>query len=180
MLTDAAVTMNGGFVEVDNRSLIGNHSYEAQTCVALIPRPARKRGFSCFSGSALTYIAYLDEFGHIGPYMGLDDPQHNDSPVFGLAGLMIPVDEVRNFGTWFYQRKCELLKFEIARSDKHPSVWEKKGSALYTVRNVETYRELRNFTNRLFNKIQTLGGFAFMYAQFAQSAADGLDVAKVT
>ena len=104
-------------------------------------------------GEALTYISYLDEFGHIGPYIGRDHSQHNDSPVFGLAGLVLPVDEVRNFGTWFYQRKCELLKFEIDRSEKHPSVWEKKGSALYTVRNVETYQELRRFTNRLFNKI---------------------------
>jgi len=125
-----------------------------------------------FLGCALTYIAYLDEFGHIGPYISRDDPQHNDSPVFGLAGLVIPVEEVRNFGTWFYQRKCELLKFEIDRSDMHPSVWEKKGSALYTVRNVKTYRELRNFTNRLFNKIKTLGGFAFYVGQGKHDAPD--------
>ena len=103
-------------------------------------------------GIALTCIAYLDEFGHIGPYISRDDPQHNDSPVFGLAGLVLPIEEVRNFGTWFYQRKCELLKFEIDRSDLHPSVWEKKGSALYTVRNVRAYRELRSFTNLMFNK----------------------------
>lgn len=121
---------------------------------------------------ALTYIAYLDEFGHIGPYISRDDPQHNDSPVFGLAGLVLPLDEVRNFGTWFYQRKCELLKFEIDRSDLHPSVWEKKGSALYTVRNVERYRELRNFTNRLFNKIKTLDGFAFYVGQGKHDSPD--------
>lgn len=123
----------------------------------------------------MTYIAYLDEFGHIGPYIGRDDPQHNDSPVFGLAGLVLPVDEVRNFGTWFYQRKCELLKLEIDRSEKHPSVWEKKGSALYTVRNVETYQELRRFTNRLFNKIEELGGFAFYVGQCKRDAPDDHD-----
>lgn len=125
-----------------------------------------------FLGIALTYIAYLDEFGHIGPYINRNDPRHNDSPVFGLAGLVLPVEEVRNFGTWFYQRKCELLKFEIDQSNMHPSVWEKKGSALYTVRNVETYRELRNFTNRLFNKIGTLGGFAFYVGQGKHDTPD--------
>lgn len=109
----------------------------------------------------MTYVAYLDEFGHIGPYVARDDPKHNDSPVFGLAGLVLPINEVRTFGTWFYQRKCELLDFEIRRAGNHPATWEKKGSALYTVRNVEKYRELRSFTNRFLNKIGNIGGFTF-------------------
>ena len=88
----------------------------------------------------MTYIAYLDEFGHIGPYISRDDPKHNDSPVFGLAGLVLPIEEVRSFGTWFYQRKSELLAFEIERSGTPAAIWEKKGSALYTVKNVETYQ----------------------------------------
>ena len=69
----------------------------------------------------MTYIAYLDEFGHIGPYVQRSDPKHNSSPVFGLAGFVMPVDEVRGFGTWFFQRKCQLLGFEIQRSGKHPA-----------------------------------------------------------
>ena len=109
----------------------------------------------------MTYFAYLDEFGHIGPYVSKQDPKHNDSPVFGLAGFVLPAEEVRGFGTWFFQRKCELLAFEIKRSDKHPAQWEKKGSALYTVPNVTCYPELRVFTNRLLNKIGRLGGFVF-------------------
>lgn len=109
----------------------------------------------------MTYIAYLDEFGHIGPYISKDDPKHNDSPVFGLAGMVLPIEEVRGFGTWFFQRKCELLDFEIKRSGEHPATWEKKGSSLYTVQNVEKYAELRKFTFRLLNKIQNLGGFVF-------------------
>ena len=109
----------------------------------------------------MTYIAYLDEFGHVGPYIARTDPRHNDSPVFGLAGFVMPVDEVRGFGTWFFQRKCELLDFEIQRSGEHPAVWEKKGSSLYTVRNVERYPELRKMTNRLLNKIEAVGGRIF-------------------
>ena len=106
-----------------------------------------------------TYLAYLDEFGHVGPYINRHHPRHNDSPVFGFAGLILPVDEVRGFGTWFFQRKCELLKFEVERSGEHPAHWEKKGSSLYTTVNVERYPQLRMFTNRLFNKIETIGGF---------------------
>ncbi len=109
----------------------------------------------------MTYFAYLDEFGHIGPYVGRQDPIHNDSPVFGLAGFVLPSEEVRRFGTWFFQRKCELLAFEIDRSRQHPARWEKKGSSLYTVTNVTRYAELRKFTNRLLNKIVALDGSVF-------------------
>lgn len=109
----------------------------------------------------MTYIAYLDEFGHIGPYISRDDPKYNDSPVFGLAGFVIPASTVREFGTWFFQRKCELLDFEIKRSGKHPALWEKKGASLFTVANVEKYPELRRFTNKLFKKIESLDGFIF-------------------
>ena len=107
----------------------------------------------------MTYFAYLDEFGHIGPYLGRQHPRHNDSPVFGFAGLVLPVNEVRGFGTWFFQSKCRLLDFELQRSGEHPAQWEKKGSSLYTVTNVARYRELRTFTNRMLNKIEAVGGF---------------------
>lgn len=109
----------------------------------------------------LTYIAYLDEFGHIGPYVARTDPKYKESPVFGLAGIVLPTDEVRGFGTWFFQRKCELLKWEIERSGTHPAIWEKKGASLYTVHNVAEYAELRKFTNRFLNKIRSVGGFVF-------------------
>ena len=117
----------------------------------------------------MTHIAYLDEFGHIGPYIARAHPRHNDSPVFGLAGFVLPLDEVRNFATWFFQRKCHLLDYEIARSGEHPALWEKKGSSLYTARNVSAYPELRKFTNRLFNKIAAIDGFVF-YVGIAKTA----------
>ena len=118
----------------------------------------------------MTYFAYLDEFGHIGPYISRADPRYKDSPVFGLAGFVLPAAEVRGFGTWFFQRKCELLKFEIERSGQHPTVWEKKGASLFTVKNVTKYRELRNFTNRFLTKLKKLGGFVF-YVGIKKTAA---------
>ena len=109
----------------------------------------------------MTYFAYLDEFGHIGPYVSRRDRRYKDSPVFGLAGFVLASEVVRGFGTWFFRRKCELLEFEINRSGKHPALWEEKRASLYIVKNVTRYAELRNFTNRLFNKIEALGGFVF-------------------
>lgn len=117
----------------------------------------------------MTYLVYLDEFGHIGPFVSRSHAKYNESPVFGLAGFALPQSAVRGFGTWFFQRKCELLKFEIDRSGKHPAVWEKKGSSLYTVTNVAKYPELRKLTFRIFNKINELGGFVF-YVGVAKTA----------
>jgi len=57
----------------------------------------------------MTHFAYLDEFGHIGPYVSRADRRYKESPVFGLAGFVLPSDQVRGFGTWFFQRKCDLL-----------------------------------------------------------------------
>ena len=111
--------------------------------------------------ASVTYFAYLDEFGHIGPYVSKKHPKYKESPVFGLAGFILPSKRVRNFGTWFFQRKLELLSYEINDSEKHPANWEKKGSSLYTVKNVNKYEDLRHFTNRLFNKVKELDGFIF-------------------
>ena len=118
------------------------------------------RAFVCL-GLWMTYFAYLDEFGHIGPYVTRFDSKYHQSPVFGLAGFVMPADEVRGFGTWFYKRKCEFLASEIDRSKTHPAQWEKKGASLYTANNVKRYRELRQLTNRLLNKIKRCDGFVF-------------------
>jgi len=47
----------------------------------------------------MLYIAHLDEFGHIGPYISREDPSYNDSPVFGLGGMILPYDKTRSFAT---------------------------------------------------------------------------------
>lgn len=125
-----------------------------------------------YLGRKLTYIAYLDEFGHIGPYISHHAEKYNESPVFGLAGYVLPVDQVRGFGTWFYQRKCQLLDWEIKRSGQPAYLWEKKGAALYTVANVTQYPELRQFTNRFLNKIRTCGGFTFYVGTKKRTAPD--------
>ena len=57
----------------------------------------------------MTYLAYLDEFRHVGPYASKADPKYRESPLFGPARFVLPTEEVRGFGTWFFQRKCQLL-----------------------------------------------------------------------
>jgi hypothetical protein len=107
------------------------------------------------------YFAYLDEFGHIGPYVGRAHPKYNESPIFGLGGILLPAGEVRGFATWFYQLKSRLLSWEIEQSGQASYLWEKKGSQLYTTQNILAYRELRVATNRLLNHLRSLGGCCF-------------------
>lgn len=110
-------------------------------------------------------IAYLDEFGHIGPYIARDHEKYQESPVFGLGGFIIPSEKAREFSTWFYQRKNQLLAWELGQSGKHPAYFEKKGSSLYTAQNVERYAELTRFTNRLYNSIPKFQAQVFFVGQ---------------
>lgn len=104
------------------------------------------------------YVVYLDEFGHIGPFISRNHETHKTSPVFGFGGFVLPVEAVRDFAIYFYQLKCRLLKLELERQGSPAYRWEKKGAQLYTVRNVQKYRELRTATARLLNQITRLGG----------------------
>jgi hypothetical protein len=71
---------------------------------------------------------YLDEFGHIGPFMSRAGPRYNECPVFGLAGVILPEDAIRPFATKFLQLKQHIFKDEIKKSGKLASHWEKHGS----------------------------------------------------
>jgi len=128
---------------------------------SLIPRPARKCGPSRNWMCSIHFHVYLDEFGHIGPFISRTHPRHNTSPVFGLGGFLLPSEKIRAFATWFYQLKCHLLAFEISRDGVPPYQWEKKGAALFTTKNILKYRELRGATFRLFNRIEKDGGIVF-------------------
>ena len=113
----------------------------------------------------MLYIGYLDEFGHDGPYLSRNHPNHKTHPVFGLGGFVLPATNVRDFAHFFFNQKKLLLDYEIKKSNEHPARWEKKGSALYTVTNINKYRQLRVTTNRLLSKIRALGGWCFYYGQ---------------
>lgn len=107
----------------------------------------------------MLYVAYMDEFGHVGPYLNHSHEKHKTHPVFGLGGLVLPYTQVRPFSSFFFNLKKNLLEFELERSGEHPAKWEKKGSALYTIKNIEKYRQLRQATFRILNKIRKMDGF---------------------
>ena len=110
------------------------------------------------------YIAYLDEFGHIGPYISRTDERFHESPIFGFGGILLPASEVRSFATWFYQLKNNLLSYEVEQAKEVGTPlfrMEKKGASLYTTRNIENYPELRRATFRILNHIDHIGGKIF-------------------
>ena len=77
-------------------------------------------------------FVYLDEFGHIGPFMSRTSLRYNESPVFGLAGIILPEDAIRPFATKFLQLKEHVFRIEIAKSKQLGSQWEKHGSDIFT------------------------------------------------
>lgn len=114
------------------------------------------------------YFAYLDEFGHDGPFVSREHPRYGASPVFGLAGFVMPADNVRHFGSWVFQNKCRLFQWEIDRAQKLAWEWEKKGSRFYTIKNIKQYYHpyhLRNFTIRFLKTIKHLDGFVFYFGR---------------
>lgn len=110
------------------------------------------------------YVAYLDEFGHVGQFVSRNHPKYKTHPAFGFAGLVLPASEIREFAIYFYKAKCQLLKYDLANDNPRnlPAYqWEKKGSQLYALRNVTQYEQLRRTTFRLLNHIEKIGGYVF-------------------
>lgn len=111
-------------------------------------------------------IAYIDEFGHVGPYIGPDHAKYNVHPVFGYGGFVIPEVEVRRFGGFFEYVKENLLRPEIEASGKHPRQWEKKGASLLTTKNYGKYAdEMVPALKRLSRRLIDSGGELFFFGQ---------------
>ena len=128
------------------------------------PAIARASAFLRYVPSML--IAYLDEFGHIGPYVSREHPKHKTHPAFGYAGFVLPVDSVRSFGGFFEFSKEKLLHYEIQRANAHPRRWEKKGSALLTTRNHTSYgSEIVPTLRRLHTRLRAEGGHPVYFGQ---------------
>lgn len=127
------------------------------------------------------YVAYLDEFGHVGQYVSRSHAQFKTSPVFGLGGVLLPATQVREFAIFFYQLKCQLLAWDLVNENPRnlPAYqWEKKGSKLYTVRNITQYRTLRQSTFRLLNHIRKIGGHVFYAGEYKSAPPDRHDATE--
>ncbi|ATG47693.1 hypothetical protein CEW89_08980 [Celeribacter ethanolicus] len=111
------------------------------------------------------YFAYLDEFGHIGPYISRSSKKHNESPVFGLAGIILPENAIRPFATYFLKQKEFAFSFEIEKSGKMAAKWEKKGTSFIRPKPLQEYVEMRRLLHRILNKVDDLGGNVFYYGR---------------
>lgn len=120
-------------------------------------------------------LAYLDEFGHNGPYFGRDHDRHNCSPVFGLAGILLPESAVREFGSFFLKRKTELLAGEIERSGKPAYAWEKKGTNLFTAKSIVLYPEIRRTAFRALGRLGGCGGNVFFCGREKQRGREDVN-----
>ncbi len=123
------------------------------------------RASACLGGCVSTNFVYLDEFGHIGPYMSRSNPRYNESPVFGLAGIILPETAIRPFATRFLQLKQHLFKREIEKANTIGALWEKKGTEIFTTKHVAKYRHYRATGFRLINDIRNCGGKIFYYGR---------------
>lgn len=107
-------------------------------------------------------IAYLDEFGHVGPYVSRDHAKYKDHPVFGYAGYIIPAQHARYFGAEFLWVKRTLFKTEIEQ-DSNPAQWERKGAEYFSTGSITKRPEqVRAFTG-LVTKLVAHGGNLFYY-----------------
>lgn len=110
-------------------------------------------------------FVYLDEFGHIGPFMSRTAPKYNESPVFGLAGVILPEDAIRPFATRFLKLKEHIFKDEIKQSGKISGEWEKKGTHIFTAQQLARYPHFKSTGFRLINYIRDCHGKIFYYGR---------------
>jgi len=111
------------------------------------------------------FFVYLDEFGHIGPFVSRTNLTYNESPIFGLAGIILPEQSVRVFATKILQLKEFMFDSEIARSGKISQIWEKKGRDIFRPRAVSKYQSLRSCGFRLLNYLRDCDGSIFYYGR---------------
>jgi hypothetical protein len=141
------------------------------TCAALVPGPA-----PLVRASEFMHFVYLDEFGHIGPYLSRQSPKHCESPVFGLAGIILPDHAVRPFASYFLQMKAKTFAADIATAKKMPAKWEKKGTSFIRPKPLREYVEARRVVKRVLAKIDHLGGHIFYYGrEKKQGVLEGLN-----
>jgi len=111
-------------------------------------------------------VAYLDEFGHVGPYISPTHRKYNDHPIFGYGGYIIPASQIRSFGSSFERVKDKHFKTEIQAAGAHPRRWEKKGSDLLTEGSWSLRRqEIKRKFSYLSARLKQCGGEFFYYGE---------------
>lgn len=87
-------------------------------------------------------MVFLDEFGHIGPFVSKNHEKYKTSPIFGVSGFILDVDQVRDLAHWFHKLKEATFERDIELAGANSSVWEKKGNSLFTSGRVHKNKRL--------------------------------------
>jgi len=97
--------------------------------------------------------------------MSRHSKRYNESPVFGLAGIILPEGAIRPFATRFLQLKDHVFRTEIKNSGTIAQHWEKHGTDIFTPKQVARYPHFRSTGARLMNYIRDCGGRVFYYGR---------------
>lgn len=111
------------------------------------------------------HFVYLDEFGHIGPYVSRISKKNNESPVFGVAGIILPENAIRPFATFFLKHKENNFAGDLRDNSKKAYKWEKKGTSFIRPSVMQQYPEARRTLHRVMKKVDDLGGHIFYYGR---------------
>ena len=90
-------------------------------------------------------LAYIDETGEPGAYVGPEHSRYRTSAAFGYAGFMVPEAAARDAGARFQCEKSILFSTEIGDLE-HPGRWERKGASIFRPKTLELFpQQLRVF-----------------------------------
>jgi len=98
-----------------------------------------------------TYAVYLDEFGHDGPFLSRSHIKYNTSPVFGLGGFLIPIENARSLSAFYFNLKKQVFERELSFVE-NKAHWRKKGGDFLTPNNMKS-KETRRVFKRIIKKI---------------------------
>ena len=84
-------------------------------------------------------LAYIDETGEPGAYVGPDHSRYKTSAAFGYAGFVVPEAVVRDVGARFQCEKLTLFSTEIGDLE-HPGRWERKGTVYFVRKHWSRFR----------------------------------------
>ena len=92
------------------------------------------------------------------------------TPMFTLAGVILPVDRWRDYDRAFLRLKRDFFAKEIDASSKIDAVWEIKGSKLFSPRNADSERN-KVFVYKVIDLIKSFDG-SVVGVNFLKSVRD--------
>lgn len=107
-------------------------------------------------------LAYIDETGEPGAYVGPEHSRYRTSAAFGCAGFVVSEAAARDVGARFQCEKSILFSTEIGDLE-HPGRWERKGVSIFRPKTLESFPQQLRVFNGLVGYLRRRGAL-FYYA----------------